>query len=205
MIRVALVTLTLPAAAPAQDIDSVYTRYDWETDCRMVERDRPADEAAMGFQLVCPGPNDMSLMLTEGDARMSMDYGATQTFGPWESFRSFSTVHETVEWRRQRLNGDMQPFATIHRWSVGPSTDDREMLVISTVAHTPGTESCMVAVIDTTKTPDANMLARAVADRYAPGFVCGNARVRAFGYVGLKTPMPHRATPHPDTLSGDQP
>src|SRR6056297_2848651 len=110
MIRPALVALALPAAAHAQDIDSVYTSYDWDTDCRTLEQDLPPDEAAMGFRLVCPGPQGLYVMLTEGDARISMDYGSTQAFGPWESFTPFNTVHDTVEWRRQRLNGKMQPF-----------------------------------------------------------------------------------------------
>lgn len=203
MIRLAFIALAFPAAAQAQDLDSVYTSYDWENDCTTLEQDRPPDEAGMGFQMICPGPDGMYLMLTDGDARISMDYGSTQDFGPWESFSSFSTVHDTVEWRRQPLNGDMQPFATIHRWIVGPSHNNRALLIISTVATSPGTESCMVGFIDTTDTPNANALARAVADRYAPGFVCGNARARGFGYVGLETPVPHRAAPYPNTATGD--
>lgn len=205
MIPLALLALALPVAAFAQEIDSVYTTYDWETDCRTLEDDLPADEAAMGFRMVCPGPDGFYLMLTEGDARISMDYASTQAFGSWESFTPFNTVHDTVEWRRQRLNGDMQPFATIHRWDVGPSHDDREVLVISTVATEPDAESCMVGVIDTTNTSDANELARAVADRYAPGFICGNAQSRAFGYVGLETPLPRRVPLHQATAKGEQP
>ena len=204
MIRPALLALALPAVAHAQDIDSVYTSYDWDADCRTLEKDLPLEEAAMGFQLVCPGPQGFYLMLMEGDARISMDYGRTQVFGPRESFTPFNTVHDTVEWRRQRLKGEMQPFATIHHWDVGPSFDDREMLVISTVATTPDAESCMVGVIDTTDTPDANALARAVADRYAPGFVCGNAHARAFGFVRIDTPLPRRVPPHSNATTGDQ-
>ena len=196
MIRWLLIALTLPGAAQSQTIDSVYTSYDWAEDCRTLEQDGPPEEVAMGFQLVCPGPDGMHLMLTEGDARISMDYGRTQAFGPWETFTPFNSVSDTVEWRRQPLDGEMRPFATIHRWIVGPSHNDREVLVISTVAASGDQESCMVAFIDTTDTPDANQLARAVADRYAPGFVCGNAQARGFGYVGLKTPVPRRVTPH---------
>lgn len=205
MIRLALLALALPAAVPAQTLDSVYTSYEWESDCRMPDQDAPPDEAGMGFQLVCPGPDGMNLMLADGDARVSMDYGSTPDFGPWESFASFNSVHDTVEWRRQPLNGEMTPFATIHRWFVGPSNTTREFLIISTVAQSPSKESCMVGFIDTTNTPDANELARDVADRYAPGFVCGNARVRGFGYVALETPIPRRGPPNSYTATGDQP
>lgn len=194
MIRALLIALVLPLAAQAQQVDSVYSRHDWDKDCRVVETDAPPDEAGMGGQLICPGPDGMYLMLTDGDARVSMDYGSTPRFGPWESFASFSTVHETVEWRRQPLEGDMQPFATIHRWIVGPSDDTREILVVSTVATRAEKESCMVGFIDTTDTPKANRLARDVADRFARGFVCGNARARGFGYVSLETPLPRRVT-----------
>lgn len=205
MIRLALLALAFPMAVQAQPLDSVYTSYDWAKDCRTLDQDVPPEEAGMGFQMICPGPDGMHLMLTDGDARISMDYGSTPEFGPWESFSSFSSVSDTVEWRRQPLDGDMTPFATIHRWIVGPSNTAREVLIISTVATAPGDESCMVGFIDTTKTPDANALARDVADRYARGFVCGNARGRGFGYVGIETPVPRRVPPHPDTPTGDQP
>ena len=203
MIRLALLALALPAAVQAQTLDTVYTEHDWAEDCRTLDQDAPPESAGMGFRMICPGPDRMHLMLTDGDARVSMDYGSTPAFGPWESFASFNSVHDTVEWRRQPLNGEITPFATIHRWFVGPSNTTREFLIISTVANAPSEESCMVGFIDTTNTPDANALARAVADRYAPGFICGNARARGFGYVGLDTPMPRRETPHSHTQTGD--
>ena len=205
MIRPALLALALPAAVQAQALDSVYTSYDWAEDCQTLDQVVPPDEAGMGFRVVCPGPDGMHLMLADGDARISMDYGSTREFGPWESFESFSSVHDTVEWRRQRLNGEMTPFATIHRWFVGPSDAAREILVISSVARAPMEESCMVGFIDTTNTTGANALARDVAERYAPGFVCGNARARGFGYVGVETPIPRRVPSYPDTATGDQP
>lgn len=203
MIQALLIALALPAAAHAQSLDSVYSTHDWSRDCHAVETDAPPDEAGMGGRLICPGPDEMHVMLSDGDLRMSMDYGRAPRFGPWESFASFSTVHDTIEWRRQPLGGRMQPFATIHRWFVGPGDDTREILVISTVASEAGDESCMVGYIDTTRTPEANRLARAVADRHARGFVCGNARLRAFGYVGLETPVPRRVVPHPNNPAGD--
>jgi len=205
MIRLALLALALPAAAQAQALDSVYTSYDWAGECRTLDQDVPPDAAGMGFRMICPGPDGMHLMLTDGDARISMDYGSTPEFGPWESFASFSSVHDTVEWRRQRLGGEMTPFATIHRWFVGPGDAARELLVISTVANAPSEESCMVGFIDTSNTTGANELARDVADRYAPGFVCGSARARGFGYVGVETPIPRRSPSYPDTATGDQP
>jgi hypothetical protein len=205
MMRLALLALALPAGVQAQQMDSVYTSYDWAEDCRTLDQDVPPDAAGMGFRMICPGPDGMHVMLTDGDARISMDYASTPDFGPWESFATFSTVHDTIEWRRQPLNGDMTPFATIHRWFVGPSNDDRAVLIVSTVANAPSEESCMVGFIDAAATPDANALARDVADRYARGFVCANAQARGFGYVGVDTPVPRRASPSSNTNTGDRP
>mgnify|MGYP000249806876 CR=1 FL=1 len=96
MIRaLAFLALVLPVQAGAQEVRSLYTTHDWQTDCTAPDTDRPADEAGMGGRLVCPGPAGLSLMLAEGDARVSMDYGSTPEFGPWESFASFSFVHGT--------------------------------------------------------------------------------------------------------------
>jgi hypothetical protein len=188
-----LVGLAPPAAAQA--VDSIYSTHDWAGDCEQIGQPADAAEAAMGANLICPGPDGMQVMLADGDARMSMDYGRQTDFGPWESFRAFNEVHDTVEWRRQRLEDRMVPFATIHRWTVWHGAEERQMLVISTVANGPVQESCMVGYIDAAATPDANQLARSIADRLAPGFVCGNARARGFGYIDLYTPVPHRVAP----------
>jgi hypothetical protein len=197
MIRLALLALALPAAVQAQQMDSVYTSYDWAEDCRTLDQDVPPDAASMGFQLICAGPDEMHVMLTDGDARISMDYGSTPDFGPWESFASFSSVHDTVEWRRHETGGAPRIVATIHRWFVGPDPDPREILIVSTVARGAAEESCMVGVVDAGRTAGANAVARKVADARAPGFRCGQDRVRAYGDVGLDTPLPRRAAPSP--------
>lgn len=201
MIRaLALLSQVLPVPAGAQAADSLYTTYDWQADCTLLDTDRPADEAGMGGRLVCPGPAGLHLMLAEGDARVSMDYGSARRFGPWESFTSFSSVHDTVEWRRHGTDGARRIVATIHRWVVGPDPDPREILIISTIAHGPGAESCMVGLVDASRTTGANALARKVADARAPGFRCGQDRIRAYGDVGLDTPLPRRAAPSPPEL-----
>jgi len=197
MMRLALLALALPAAVQAQQMDSVYTSYDWAEDCRTLDQDVPPDAAGMGFRMICRGPDGMHMMLTDGDARISMDYGSTPDFGPWESFGSFSGVHDTVEWRRHETGGTPRIVATIHRWFVGPHPEPREILIISTVAHGAGEESCIVGLVDAGRTKGANALARKVADARAPGFRCGQDRIRAYGDVGLDTHLPRRAAPSP--------
>lgn len=175
-------------AVGAQE-DSIYTSYDWQADCRHVDAG-PADADDTLARLVCPGPDGMLLMLADDDGRISLDYAASQEFGPWESFQRFNDVYHRVEWRRQPLNGKMTPFATIHRWFVEP--EQREILVVNTVARLAGQESCMVGYIDADKTPDANRLARQLADRLARDFACGHTPSRAFGWVDIDLPAANR-------------
>lgn len=182
-------------SALAQDgpeVDSTYWEYDWETDCTVIDASPPEGPGAYA-QLLCPGPGELHLMLSDDDGRISLDYTKYPQFGPWESFQTFNDVARTVEWRGQRLNGDMVPFATIHRWFVGAGEQQHQFLVVNTVAHAPDAESCMVGYIDASNTPDANKMARRVADKIALGFRCGEDRPRAYGWVDPTTPRTTRA------------
>ena len=96
MIRALLIALVLPAAAHAKAVDSVYSTHDWGRDCHAVGTDVPPDEAGMGGRLICPGPDEMHVMLSQGDVRMSMDYGNAPRLGPWESFTGNLGSEQTV-------------------------------------------------------------------------------------------------------------
>jgi hypothetical protein len=198
-VRLSAISLCLAVALPvvlsAQEVDSLYSSHDWARDCERVGQPAPPDEAAMGARIVCPGPDGMRVMLADSDLRISMDYGRAARFGPWESFAAFSDVTTTIEWRRRMIEGRMRPFATIHRWTVGPNEAARELLVVSTVAHNAGEESCMVGLVDATATDGANAVARELADRRAAQFTCGTDRPRAYGRVTFDTPLPGRVVP----------
>lgn len=187
--------ILLPGALSAQEVDSLYSSHDWARDCERVGPSAPPDEAAMGARIVCPGPDGMRVMLADSDLRISMDYGRAARFGPWESFAAFSDVSTTIEWRRRMIDGRMRPFATIHRWTVGPDEAARELLVVSTVARALGEESCIVGLVDAAATDGANAVARELADRKAGRFTCGADRPRAYGRVTFDTPLPGRVAP----------
>lgn len=172
------------------NMDSIYSHHDWQSDCILVDASPPEGPGAHA-RLVCPGPGEMSVMLSDDDGRVSLDYTVEARFGPWESFRRFNNVSRTIEWRRQYLDGGMVPFATVHRWHIGPKTQQRQILVISTVARHAGEESCMVGYVETADTREANQVARRVADYVAPGFDCGNDRPRGFGWIDPATPALH--------------
>lgn len=187
--------LASSAVALAEDrtnVDSIYSEYNWEMDCTVIDASPPEGPGAYA-QLLCPGPGDLHLMLSDDDGRISLDYAKQPQFGPWESFQTFNDVARKLEWRRQGLDGKMVPFATIHRWFVGAGEQQRQFLVVSTVARSREAESCMVGYIDATNTQEANKMARRVADHVAEDFRCGEDRPRAYGWVDPTTPTTTRA------------
>lgn len=124
----------------------------------MTDEHVPANVATMEAQLVCPGPDGIRVMPSASDARIFMGYGRATRFGSWESFARFNDGHDTVEWRRRRLEGRMRPCATIHRWTIFAGERERKILIVSTVADA-APESCIVAVIDAHRIAGGNALA----------------------------------------------
>lgn len=178
----------MAATALAQTVDHAYTDLDLQANCQWA--DASDDEAAMGGTAVCTGYEDYPVHVGEGDLRMFVAYGpAAEPFQFWHSFLQFNHVNNVVEWRLQ----DGKPFAAILRYFVDNQTPDTgipegQILVISTVADPaapPGERnSCVVAYVDALANPQANALAREVADTLAPGFVCGEDEPRYHGERG---------------------
>lgn len=48
----------------------------------------------------------------------------------------------------------------------------------------------MVGYVDAAENPDANALARRIADDVAPGFTCGIDEAQGYGTVSERTPQP---------------
>ncbi len=110
---------------------------------------------------------------------------ATQTLGaPNGEGRS-------IEWRMVRGPGRKgRPFATIMRWTTAVVADDPkvergvhrgEVLVVTRLG--PG-GVCHVGYVDGRQNPDANTLARAIADRHARAFRCGKDKPIMLGDKG---------------------
>lgn len=173
------------APASAQSIDSAYSKIDWEGGCS-VQETAPEGEGSWVL-LACSGYAGYPVIVSEDDARMSLDYGEGDEVGTWETFTGFNRVGDTVEWR---LQGG-RPFATIHRWFVDDGAGkERQVLVVSTVAEPGGAASCMVGFVDANANPNANVIARGVADAEARGFRCGVDRPAFAGVTNAKTPQP---------------
>ncbi|SEK91395.1 hypothetical protein [Halomonas daqiaonensis] len=179
----AIAVLASPTAA--QEVSSQYSTIEWNSECSVLDRSA-ADEPGAWARLECAGYGTNKVLVADDDGRMSLDYGLMDTMGPWESFAGFNQVIDTVEWRL----ADGQAFATIHRWLVSGGGQERQVLVVSTVAASPDGQSCMVGFVDAGAAPEANTLAREVADRQARTFRCGESDAGWYGAVEEPAPRP---------------
>lgn len=175
ILRVAIMALAI-AALPKTILanDSVYTDLDLDN-CQTLAED------PMGVSLKCKGYRGEPVYFKEGDLRQSVFYGRVDQElidGGFESFSAFNHVNTKVEWR---LGDDGKPFAAILRWFIdnpgpdgGSTRESRgEILVVSRVGTPDYGGSCMVALVDAKANPDANALARQMADDTASDFACG--------------------------------
>lgn len=153
--------------------ESAYTKTEFEKHCKVIEETETG-----GVMAVCPGYIGYQIHFAEGDLRQSAFYGYVGQWhaaGAFESFGSFNHAAPTVEWRIE--NG--RPFATIRRWFVAMGEDakgkplpDIQVLVVSRVAQKDDGEGCVVGYVEATANPNANELARKVADDEARDFAC---------------------------------
>ena len=169
------------AASPAasQSIEYVYTKFDAKT-CKHEKGTEVEDYGSW----LCPGYRNLRVLLSAGDQRMYV------SFGPWkkdnialsQTLPGFNDVYEgTVEWRIEKdAKGKARPFATILRWNAvtpddrdkatGPIKSTGRVLVVTRLG--PG-GVCHVGYVDAKANPDANELARKLADEHARAFRCG--------------------------------
>lgn len=171
IISLAFIPGVLPAWAA--DVSGVYTRLDLDQ-CRQEARP-PAepDEPVDGATWWCVGYDGMPVRVAEGDLRFLISYGpnAAEELAAGQTLPQFNTINQTLEWR---LDGSGRPFATILRYFIDIELGDRtgkgQVLVVTKLGG-PG-QICHVGYVDALATPNANAVAREIADR-SPDFVCG--------------------------------
>ena len=184
----ALAVFSAPAAS--ETIESVYTGFDAKK-CKH-QKGNPAEEDYGSW--VCPGYENLRVHLSAGDQRMFVTFGPRKSApAPEQTFSAFNDVYQgTVEWRiAKSAHGKAQPFATILRWNVftrtdhdnatGPIKASGRVLVVTRLG--PG-GVCHVGYVDAKANPDANELARKIADENARSFRCGKDKRIVLGKVG---------------------
>ncbi len=178
----ALVVLQAPAFAQSNPaIESAYTTFD-SNKCRHA----PGRDVEDYGSWLCPGYAGIPVRLAAGDQRMYVSFGRNAAREPaaGETIDHFNDVYKgTIEWRLERKpNGKLEPFATILRWNYMTNVDDTKAsgrkLVVTRLG--PG-GVCHVGYVDARANPDANELARKLADEKARTFRCGKDTAQAVG------------------------
>jgi hypothetical protein len=168
------------ASAHAQEISSVFTKFDADKTCKHT----PGHDVEDYGSWRCPGYAGLIVYLTAGDQRMQVSFGASakkaaNELAAEQTFPGFNSVYSgTVEWRIEKLpNGKTRPFATILRWNLiteediarGDNKATGRTLVVTRL--NPG-GVCHVGYVDA-RQPGANEAARKLADEKARTFRCG--------------------------------
>lgn len=190
----AWVAVVLAAAgvtpAVSQTVTRAYTQFDSDK-CRHIKGRAVEDYGSW----LCPGYAGIAVRLSAGDQRMQVSFGANAAREPAarETFPRFNSAYKgTIEWRIETpAGGKPRPFATILRWNVKLEDDGRDttgrVLVVTRLG--PG-GVCHVGYVDARANPNANELARQLADDKARGFRCGVDKPVSAGIVmpGLYLP-----------------
>jgi hypothetical protein len=166
-------------AAPT--VASAYTRFDAKT-CRH-RKGRDVEDYGSWR---CRGYAGIAVRLSAGDQRMFVSFGPRAAREPAaaETLPAFNDAYRgTIEWRGERgRDGKLKPFATILRWNVMREGDRRKPSGrVLVVTRLPPGGVCHVGYVDARANPDANALARQLADERARAFRCG---VDKAGWVG---------------------
>jgi hypothetical protein len=169
--------IALPAAAGNL---SAYTKINL-AECREIP---PApDDPLQSGAWWCEGYEGVPVYVSEGDLRFFVSYGdnAQDELAAKTTLPSFNHIGETIEWR---LTPDGKHFATILRFftSPGDGAPEGQVLVITKLGG-PG-QVCHIGTVDARANPDANAIAREVADNGAADFDCGRDSSLQYGLSG---------------------
>ena len=184
MIWLRFLVLYVVAATPAiaGDYDSAYTKLDLGQ-CRQEAPD-PEDPLSGGVWW-CAGHAGIPVRVAEGDLRFLVSFGANAAGEPAasETLPQFNRIGTTLEWRLEAspADGRWRPVATILRYFTQGDLDSEGQVLVVTKLGPPG-QICHIGYVDALLSPDANVIARQVAEMGASSFICGRDHA---GYYGV--------------------
>ena len=172
------VFMVLPASAAENS--SAYTRLILDQ-CRQEPVD--PDDPLGGGVWWCEGYAGIPVRVAEGDARFLVSYGeaAAGERAASQTLPAFNTINETLEWR---LDPSGKPFATILRFFTDPGGMGETVQVLVITRLGPGGQTCHIGYVNASINPDANTIAREVADNLARAFDCAKDNALEFGLTG---------------------
>jgi len=157
----AAVAVLAVGTAAAQDYH--YTPLDLVS-CDVVKR----YEMGLGVDLRCDGFGGLDVFVSEGDARMDVDFGSRNE--DFQTFSAFNGVGGTVEWMR----GDNGIEAATVRYLIDVDGRKAEALVVSKVG-TDAAPGCVMGVVNAAS-DQANGVARGIG-AMAPSFDCSTDQI----------------------------
>lgn len=150
------------AGAELTGLASTYSDVDLEK-CDLLSEEREEGSSATWR---CDGFGAVPLIVKEGDGRIDVDVGVESD--DFATIGAFNTIGKTAEWRLR----DGKPFAVIFRYEdATEGAAGRTVLAVEKVGAA-GSPGCRVGQV-AGDTPDANQVARDMADSAAADFVCG--------------------------------
>ena len=178
LILASAVLAALPVVAEAAN-RSVYTDLVLDK-CKSLPVD-PEDPVANG-RWRCRGYGGIDVFVDQSDERTTVSYGKKPDDEPaaGQTMPSFNHVGEKLEWR---LDAKNRPIATILRFITEPDQAPKGSTLVVTRLGSPGS-ICWVGRVDAVANPDANEIARAVADNFAADFPCGDKEPVDYGVDG---------------------
>ena len=178
---VAAVSMFAVGFAGAQGYESAYTTIDL-AQCQQEPLD-PEDLVSGGIWW-CPGYGDIPVRVAEGDLRYLVSFGAEAASEPaaGQTLQQFNRINQTLEWRltTNPADGSKYPVATILRYFVENEGGPEGQVLVVTKLGGQG-QVCHIGYVDALLTPDANVMARQVADSYAGAFMCGQHAAAYYG------------------------
>jgi len=178
-----LTALAFATPAAAAENASAYTKIILDQ-CQEQPPD-PEDPLQSGVWW-CEGYEGMPVRVAEGDLRFLVSYGAdaANETAAGQTLPAFNTIGDTLEWRLARGgDGALHPFATILRFFTDSGDGKKGQYLVVTKLGGPG-QVCHVGYVNALLNPDANVVAREVADNAAPAFVCGKDTALTYGLTG---------------------
>jgi hypothetical protein len=129
----------------------------------------------------CAGHAGIPVRVAEGDLRFLVSFGANAAAEPAasETLPQFNHIGTTLEWRLETTYA--RPVATILRYFTQGGSETEGQVLVVTKLGPPG-QICHIGYVDALLNPNANMIARQVAEMGAASFVCGH---HAAGYYGV--------------------
>lgn len=172
--------------ALAEEMSSVYTQLDLDK-CRIVKRFSEGG----GATWTCKGFAGMPVRVSEGDLRYFVSFGprADQQRAARQTLSPFNTIHTKLEWRIEEREGHKRPVATILRYFWQMDDAKGETLVVSRLGPE---NACHVAYIRADGNPDANQMARDIADARTDSFDCAKGEPERIGNEAFVGSIPRQ-------------